>query len=39
MPIRGIIVIIIAAVSLGLFEGENIINFFKNLNDKGDNEK
>jgi hypothetical protein len=39
MPIRGIIVIIIVAVSLGLFEGENIINFFKNLNDKGDNEK
>lgn len=39
MPIRGIIVIILAAVSLGLFEGENIINFFKNLNNKGDNEK
>ena len=39
MPLRGIIVIIIAAVSLGFFEGENIINFFKNLNDKGDNEK
>ena len=39
MPIRGIIVITIAAVLLGLFVGENIINFFKNLNDKGDNEK
>lgn len=39
MPIRGFIVIILAAVSIGLFEGENIINFFKNLNDKGDNEK
>ena len=39
MPIRGIIILTIAAVFLGLFEGENIINFFKNLNDKGDNEK
>ena len=39
MPIRGIIIITIAAVFLGLFEGENIRNLFKNLNDKGDNEK